>query len=246
MNIGAILQNGLKRHYYSYLFMLLYFVITFVVYGFYIYLVPALSTVSYGTFVIHAFNFLTSPFSPLENLKFAGNYESVVINGLIPNFLEILIFMLVLQLYMDSNFYLLSRFFKFKHIFYTSIIATYILSLLVWLIKGQPSTGTSIIGFSLILFIELCLILDVVWLATGIRKHRNKLTNKQILAAGVAVFLFLVIIGIIAMFDYGTYILSNSSYYLHLAGGLIFLFLLSLYFFSKVIRPLVPFKHRSK
>ena len=112
-----------------------------------------------------------------------------------------------------SNYWSLSRRIKPELIFWVSIVSSYVVSLLVWIFTGQPSTGTSIIGFCMVGFLFLRSLNDLRFYFNKERIEDNKSTIRNISLTASLAFISLVF----ALLFYSL----NQSVYVHFAGGAI-------------------------
>jgi hypothetical protein len=154
--------------------------------------------------------FITSPFSFVEATP---PYSKSVIQGLYNNFLFIAVAMVLLMLY-DIG---LSRSFRKRitvpRVFWAGVLATYAVAWVVWALTGQPSTGTSIMGFT---FVTVLAVIATVDLAGQLKLVPSGSRGLKEFARA----LFLAIFAILAIyFGFAGYLWMNGSYVLHLAGG---------------------------
>ena len=147
--------------------------------------------------------FLTSPFNFLED--FTGNYEWPQ-QGYLYNTVVTVIFLFFATFY----YYWITenKRFSIERVFWASIIGSYGVSIVVWAIKGWPSTGTSIIGFCVVGYLLGLSFFDF-------KRQRNKTKFSSRLRNLIILPTLLVSCIILPT----AYLLGNDAYPYHLAGG---------------------------
>jgi len=170
------------------------------------------------------FLFATSPFSPLED--FSRIYSSVTV-GLISNFFVVALLILISEIIAD--FVLKNGKSYVRTTFVYSILSSYILSFIIFVLLGTPSTGTSIIGFCFSILIAYMLLSEVYSILHRIAGGPQQMTIKGLLnhINFVVMGLFKVIIFgafvyVLAVFTLYSYIIGNPSWWLHLSGAAVF------------------------
>lgn len=150
--------------------------------------------------------FSTSPFNFTEIFSkvYSSPMEGYLSNGV---FTVVIIFMSIFY----YSLFALSKRVKPTTVFWTSVAASYIVSIFVWLITGAPSTGTSIIGFCMVGFLFINSLNDLrVHFKTKKAEQSKFIIAKVSLSASIAlVSLFL------ALFFYSL----GNSIYVHFGGG---------------------------
>lgn len=146
--------------------------------------------------------FLTSPFNFKED--FLKTYSSVT-QGIWLN----LVFTFAIIAFSIFYFRMLavSKRISPTLIFWTSVLASYVVAGAIWLLKGVPSTGTSIIGFCITAFLIGSSFKD---LSSFSLNKKEKINRKHFLAALSILFFSLVLSGF--------YLLGGAAP-LHLLGG---------------------------
>jgi hypothetical protein len=160
--------------------------------------------------VANLIQFASSPFSFIETTP---PYSSSTIVGLYNNFLFVallLVFAAMYSLILSLRF---KESLSMPRIFCASVAGTYIVSAGVWVLTGEPSTGTSIIGFTTATAVAVASGTD---LSSQLRLiFEGNRTPKYYAKA----YVLLVVFGIALLITLRSYVLGNSSYLLHLVGG---------------------------
>lgn len=145
--------------------------------------------------------------------------------GLIDNFVLVTVLILATELYCRRLMQTLRTFFTIEKLFFCGLVASYFLSAFRSIFLGEPSAGTSIIGFSFSFFLTLSIFLDM---PNRFKHHNLPRTPKSILIL-VVILAFL----LFAVFEFlVTYILGakiyeiSGSFSIHFTGLLIFIILL--------------------
>ncbi|MDG7038307.1 MAG: hypothetical protein JRN37_03980 [Nitrososphaerota archaeon] len=133
--------------------------------------------------------FITSPFNILE---VTGSASPVL--SFLANFVLVAMAILMAELYSDFSVMPLSA----GAAFAMAVAASYIISACSWLLKGTPSAGTSIIGFSVFLYLAASGALDM--------KKMPAWASALVPSLAAAPL----------------YILHNASWPLHVSGALVF------------------------
>ena len=153
--------------------------------------------------------FLTSPFNEMEDFSHAYPSPGV---GLLNNFGVVSVLLLAAALYYVYYMRWGKRYMSPNGAFLFAVLSTYIASGLAWRLKGEPAAGTSIIGFSALLFIIVGSISDLKYYWGP-----KRLTGKTLLGTSAYLsFLFLAPILIVFL-----YVVGNPSYGWHVAGGVL-------------------------
>jgi len=108
--------------------------------------------------------YLTSPFGSVENLQSGGTAWSC---GIFENFLmvaAIMVLVVVYRLFLSSRS---SGILSLPSVFLAAIASTYLVSLGVWVGTGTPTSGTSIIAFSLVGYLFLACVRETWEAAKG-------------------------------------------------------------------------------
>ena len=155
--------------------------------------------------------FITSPFNILE---VTGSASPVL--SFLANFVLVAMAILMAELYSDFSVMPLSA----GAAFAMAVAASYIVSACSWLLKGTPSAGTSIIGFSMFLYLAASGVLDM-------KKWLKMPAWASALVPSLAAA--------------PLYILHNASWPLHVSGALVFGGLCVLYLSLR--RPFKPLVH---
>ena len=156
--------------------------------------------------------FLTAPFSALED--YAPTFGATVAN-LVGNFVFIIVIMLVAEVAAHST--ALGNILTMRDALLIVVGATYFVSLLQWILVGAPATGTSIIGFSLCLYIIIVVGVEIFgWLAG---KNTESLTLVSFQYALVLV---------VGLYAIDGYVYNNAAMPLHIIGGAISAWVFSL------------------
>jgi hypothetical protein len=186
-------------------------------------LVAILIVISTGfTFMLQGseyFVFITCPF----NIFFEQNVFG--------NFVILLLILAITEMYLRST----NRDKQADLAFISSILSTYIVSAYLILTTGEGAAGTSILGFSLLLFLILAMVFDMAeWIKIDIFKERNIIA--LIFAGAFASFLVTVFYYLIDFLFTG-YITGNESVYLHLWGGVVSLLIFVIIMEVKAKKP---------
>lgn len=196
MNLQGF-KSGLREWYIPLVFTVLYIAVVFV----YRYSPENL-------WENHILAFLTSPFNFKENLSdvYSSPQQGLVANLMIP---VIIMFGSLVYYHFLAN----SKRIRPELIFWNSVFASYLVSILNWLFAGAPTIGTSIIGFSMIAFLCGSTLRDL-------RDHFWILWHKPDLRGFARVLTFWVFLipswsGVILV-----YLLGNNAIWYHLLGGL--------------------------
>jgi hypothetical protein len=107
----------------------------------------------------------------------------------------------------------LKRSLSLPRIFVTSVAGTYVVAAIIWILTGQPSTGTSIIGFTMVVAIAASSGADFLAQLRRIYEGNHRAVN-YLKSYGL-----LIVCGVASLIALRSYLLANSSYQLHLAGG---------------------------
>jgi hypothetical protein len=142
-------------------------------------------------------------------------YYELANNGIIYNFALVVIIYLLIELYSRNLADLKGRDSLIDNAFYISVIAAYLTSLSVWLVFGVPSVGTSIIGFTAIIFfaIEITDSELIVRLAERLPRMRFVIP--------IALFAFAALVLSLSVLLF-VYLNANAYWYIHLVGGSMF------------------------
>lgn len=190
--------------------------------------------------------FITAPINYCEDLNPAYNSLS---SGVINNMAIPGIFLFVAILYYLLFAQKSKRSIPLWYVIIVAIVSTYLLSGLNLFINSKPAAGTSIIGFDILLFLVISLIIDYIYVSELIKYRtsktyrvlylsinhiREKLARqgkpKKITYKEIKVFLGLYILFIfMIIYLLSSYILNKSAF-LHMSGG--FLLLLSFVLFN--------------
>jgi hypothetical protein len=154
--------------------------------------------------------FATSPFSFVEATP---PYSSSTVAGLYDNFLFVAVIMMFLAMYSLASSGRLKSYVSLPLVFGASVAGTYAVSAGVWVLSKQPSTGTSIIGFTTAVTVAFASGAD---LSVQLRLIFD---GNRTLKEYAKAYVLLVVFGIASLIALGSYIFGNSSYLLHLAGG---------------------------
>ena len=194
--------KGFRTWYIVDLFVTLYLIVLLTYYAFSVY------GVSLSNIWGNIFAFLTSPFNLAE--VFAKVYNSPI-EGYVFNAIFTAVIIIVAIIY--ANLWASSKRIKPELVFWTSIIASYIISIFVWFFTGAPSTGTSIIGFCMVGFLFVSSLYDL-------RAYFNKkrAEHGKLIIAKVSLTVSITVISL--FFGLLFYSLSNSIY-VHFGGGAI-------------------------
>jgi len=136
--------------------------------------------------------FITSPFNIIE---VTGSNSPVL--SFLANFVLVVMVLLLAELYSDFSVMPFSA----GTAFVMAIVASYVISVLRWVLRGFPSAGTSIIGFSMLLYLIVSGVLDMK-------------------AGGEAPVWLVALVPSLVVAPW--YVLYNASWPLHVAGALMF------------------------
>ncbi|MGA3020529.1 MAG: hypothetical protein ABSD68_01100 [Candidatus Micrarchaeales archaeon] len=174
------------------------------------------------------FVFITSPF----NIFFEQNVFG--------NFVILLLILATTETYLRST----NRDRQADLAFISSILSHYVVSIYLILTTNEGVAGTSIMGFSLLLFLIVAIIFDIAeWIKIDVFKERNIIA--LILAGAFASFVVTVLYYLIDLLFTG-YITGNGSVYLHLWGGLVSLLVFAVLIKVKVKKSRVVTKPSEK
>ncbi len=134
-----------------------------------------------------AARFITSPFNPIEDLSKV--YSNVEI-GYLANGVFIAILLFITQIYMERAMKWLSGRITIRKVFFSGVFASYITAAIYWISTGQPSTGTSIIGFGVLMFLTFSLILDAAYYFRSKRIIKAYVYFVAALVAGIMAYSF--------------------------------------------------------
>jgi hypothetical protein len=152
--------------------------------------------------------FLTSPFNVLETLS--PVYNSVA-QGLQENFEILVAVILIAEVFSRYSMVRLKPYLTIDWAFALGIAASYVTSALWWWHTGVPGSGTSIVAFSILLFLASAASLDVKRRMKDARTKAELKRDYIWIAALVTSFGFL-----------PTYVVGNPHYQLHIVGALVF------------------------
>jgi hypothetical protein len=155
--------------------------------------------------------FLSSPFNMLEDFSgyYSGLYQSPQ-QGYIYNTVFTTAFLFFAAFY--YHFITENKRFSIERVFLGSIVGSYVVSIVVWMLTGWPSTGTSIIGFCVLAYLLGLSSYDLLVVKRKEPQLRFK-TAKSIMIIPTIIFS-----SIILLFGY---LLGNNASVYHLAGGAI-------------------------
>ncbi len=136
--------------------------------------------------------FITSPFNILEVTGSASPAFSFL-----ANFVLVAMVILMAELYYDFSVMTIPA----GAAFAMAVTASYIISACSWLLKGTPSAGTSIIGFSMFLYLAASAVLDM-----------KKWLKRPVWAVAL----------VPSLAAAPLYILHDASWPLHVSGALVF------------------------
>ena len=183
----------------------------------YIYLFPLRQDI-----LNYALVFAISPFNVLEVLSPAYGSTS---SGLLQNFWFVVVFILLAEVYSRFSSVRLKRAVSFDAIFLASILASYTASAMWWRSTGVPGSGTSIVAFSMLLYLAAASMLDIKNQVA--RAGRDKSSSESIRG-------LIWVFALVSAFGFApTYILGNPHYVLHIAGGLTFAAFAALFFAAR-------------
>jgi hypothetical protein len=168
---------------------------------------------------------LSSPFNISQ--------EASNLAGVFYNYILVVAAFLIVELYSRNIADLKDRDFIMDNATLIGIIASYATSLVVWLVKGVPSMGSSIIGFDLLIFFAV----DLIDSEFFVRAPEDRITAKMVIAIIVVVCTVIILDSSVVMY---LYIHQNPFWYVHLLGGAIFalLFLTYLWFTKYAVNKL--------
>jgi len=171
---------------------------------------------------------LVAPFNPVEDLsKVYGS----VLDGVLSNYAAVAVVLFLNEIYLRYFSTSLKRITPMSA-FLSGVCASYILSVIMLVATGKPSGGTSIIGFTVTGLILVGLLLDFkAWWLKACHYFR---TGKLF---GVYVYVVLPVVALYsATLFFLSYLWMNGSWWIHIAGGLIFSGLMVCYAVSKKAR----------
>jgi len=176
----------------------LFFYVAYIVTNYIYVKLPRALELNYGVI------FVTSPFNLLENLS---HIYANPTQGLEANFWIVLLFILLAEIY--------SRFAHARFVgtgidgaFALALGASYATSALWWQVKGVPESGTSIVSFSIVLYLLVISLADA---------RINIVPYKLSIMEKIKFPLWITSLGTSCVAA-PTYILGNPSYEVHLVG----------------------------
>lgn len=147
--------------------------------------------------------FITSPFNFLET--FLHIYASPF-QGLVENFGLVLLFIMLAECY--SRFARVRvRSVSIDDAFFLALGATYATSALWWMTEGVPVSGTSVVAFSIVLYLLIISLADIPMYA--VRRRRSAAEEGRFL-----LWIFALVVSAVASLLF----LDNPSYMIHLVG----------------------------
>ncbi len=178
---------------------------------------------SYAQMISHSFVlFLTSPFNI--------SYE-MANNGVIYNYVLVVAIYLLVEIYSRNIADLKGGVSLIRNAAILSIVASYIVSALVWYLYGFPSSGTSILAFNMLLFSAF------ETYDSELIKRMSERTMNTRKALEIMSIVFVVLVVILSLLLY-IYLNGNEFWYVHIIGGVIFAPIYYVYL-SKTVRPKV-------
>ncbi len=142
-------------------------------------------------------------------------YYETANNGILYNFVLVIAAYLLIELYSRNLADLKGRDSLMDNAFYISIGAAYLTSLSVWLAFGVPSVGTSILGFTVLIFFA------VEITDSELIERLGSLMPKARFIVPIALFVFAALMLSVFMLLF-TYLNGNTYWYIHIIGGAIF------------------------
>lgn len=164
---------------------------------------------------------LTSPFNI--------TYEMQGSNGLLYNYFFVVAVYLLVELYSRNLADLEGRGSLLRNAFLLSLLSSYIISACVWMGTGYPSSGSSVMGFNILLFASFETY-DSELINRMSEKRQGARRTLEIVSATIVVLL-VIVSSLIFM-----YLNGNNFWYVHLTGGALFVPLYLLYL-NRWIRP---------
>lgn len=161
---------------------------------------------------------ITAPFNSGEDIS--KIYVSVW-EGTLNNYLIVVLLLWTSEIYL-RHFSKKLKLITPMHVFVSSVVATYLLAIILLIVNGTLSWGSSIIGFSATSILLLGVILDYksTW-KTAIVNVKSNFVKSYVyfVLPGISLFVFLLI--------FFSYLLQNISWLNHVLGGMIFFILIS-------------------
>ncbi len=178
------------------------------------------------------FTFLTAWFNISEDYSYSSFYV-----GFLSNFVPPLICIIIYEIYLMRQPIKEKLYFVNVEVVFTlGVFSTYVVSAVTWKVYHYPGSGSSILGFTLLMLVIFYVLVNVRFLfkmklekwslkkEIHIKKEEFKSNILMVIfAIGLYSFLFL------------QYIISNSSWYLHVLGFIIFIFFVFIFKFSSII-----------
>jgi hypothetical protein len=158
---------------YAFIFAATFLVVSFLYLGISeLHNYPAISQNPYWNLSFNAFQLFTSPFSPSEDISPHITFSQIETN-LFLNFYYVFLAILSLEVYYNW----IKKKNTIRILFYLSVAASYLTSISWWIIRGTPSTGTSIIGLIFSFAIVYVLIINAkrVWKKANELKFKARL-----------------------------------------------------------------------
>jgi len=153
--------------------------------------------------------FITSPFNYTEAIP---PYSPSIEAGFCDNFVIVAIVMLISAVYSVFSYIRKQYHLTDSAVFGASILATYVVSLGLRIFNGRFEAGTSIIGFTFITLFAVTSLLDAIHL------WRTNNEDRQI-PKWPKLAIFAVVCLLTSWLALVLYIIGNTSYLSHLAGG---------------------------
>ena len=204
---GKEILKGLRTGYIPGFFVTMFIVVVLVYWAFSIW------GVSLNGFWGNVLAFLTSPFNlgEIYSKVYNSYLEGYFFNGV---FTAGIIFVAIIYPQLLAT----NRRVKPELVFWTSIIASYLVSMIVWFFTGAPSTGTSIVGFCMVGFLLVSSMNDLRDYFSKKIRHPSKLSIIEVTTI-TAIAIFSLIFAILF------YSLGENAY-VHFVGGAICAFLI--------------------
>jgi hypothetical protein len=157
---------------------------------------------------------LTSPFNTF--------YEVGSVSSFFLNYILVVVIFLFVELYTRNIANLKGRDSLIRNAFLFSVLSSYIVSAIVWGIIGFPSSGTSVMVFDILLFSAV----ETYDAELIKRMSKRRLDMHRVLEIISLVFAVLVIITSMLLL---IYLNGNAFWYVHIAGGAIFVLIYYVY-----------------
>lgn len=182
------------------------------------------------------FTFLTAWFNLSEDYSSRSFYV-----GFLYNFIPPLICIIIYEIYLMRQPIKEKLYFVNVEVVFTlGVFSTYVVSAVTWKVYHYPGSGSSILGFTLLMLVIFYSWLNVM-LLVKMKLEKWRLKKEIHIKKKEFKYNILMVIFVIGLYSFPflLYIINNSSWYLHVLGFIIFIFFVFIFKFSSIIyRPL--------